>query len=89
MLYIACEYRYTHMCVSIPSKLSVPELVRYLKGTSAFMILDRHHETKNKWNRQFWSKDCYVTTIGNINEDKIRKDFTEQEDESKKEDTLV
>ncbi len=80
---------HVHLCVSIPPKLSVSEFVGYLKGKSALMIHDRHSEMTNKWNREFWARGYYVTTIGNINEDTIRKYITEQEDESKKEDTRI
>ena len=78
-----------HMCVSIPPKLSVSEFVGYLKGKSALMIHDRHPEMTNKWNREFWARGYYVTTIGNINEDTIKKYIMEQEEESKKEDTRI
>lgn len=78
-----------HLCVSIPPKLSVSEFVGYLKGKSALMIHDRHPEMTNKWNREFWARGYYVTTIGNINEDTIRKYITEQEEESKREDTRI
>ncbi|MGN0691171.1 MAG: IS200/IS605 family transposase [Oscillospiraceae bacterium] len=80
---------HVHMCVSIPPKLSVSEFVGYLKGKSALMIHDRHPEMTNKWNREFWARGYYVTTIGNVNEETIRKYITEQEDESKKEDTHI
>ena len=78
-----------NLCVSIPPKLSVSEFVGYLKGKSALMIHDRHPEMTNKWNREFWARGYYVTTIGNINEYTISKYITEQEDESKREDTRI
>lgn len=78
-----------HMCVSIPPKLSVSEFVGYLKGKSALMTHDRHPEMTNKWNRKFWARGYYVTTIGNINEETIKKYIMEQEEESKKEDTRI
>lgn len=73
-----------HIYVSISSKLSVLEFVGYLKGKSALMLHDRHPEMTNKWNRECWARGYYVTTIGNINEETIRKYITEQEEESKK-----
>ena len=33
---------HVHLCVSIPSKLSISDFVGYLKGKSALMIFDRH-----------------------------------------------
>ncbi len=73
-----------HICVSIPPKLSVSEFVGYLKGKSALMIHDKHPEMTNKWNREFWARGYYVTTIGNINEETIKKYIVEQEEESKR-----
>lgn len=75
---------HVHMCVSIPPKLSVSEFVGYLKGKSALMLHDRHPEMTNKWNRECWAREYYVTTIGNINEETIRKYITEQEEETPK-----
>ena len=78
---------HVHLCVSIPPKLSMSEFVRYLKGKSALMIHDKHPEMSNKWNREFWARGYYVTTIGNINEETIKKYISEQAKESKEEDT--
>lgn len=80
---------HVHICVSIPPKLSVSEFVGYLKGKSALMIHDKHPELANKWNREFWARGYYVTTIGNINEETIKKYIAEQEDETKREDMRI
>ena len=60
---------HVHLCVSIPPKLSVSEFVGYLKGKSALMIHDKHPEMGSKWNREFWAREYYVLTIGNVNEE--------------------
>ena len=75
-----------HMYVKIPPKLSISEFVGYLKGKSALMIHDRYPEMTNKWNREFWARGYYVTTIGNVNEETIKKYIAEQSEESRKED---
>ena len=94
-----CEYKkveiiegavcsdHVHLCVSIPPKLSISEFVGYLKGKSALMINDKHPEMGSKWNRSFWARGYYVTTIGNINEETIKNYIREQAEESKIEDT--
>lgn len=94
-----CEYKkveiiegavcsdHVHICVSIPPKLSVSEFVGYLKGKSALMILDKHPEQGTKWNRAFWARGYYVSTIGNITEETIRRYIQEQQEEAKKEET--
>lgn len=78
-----------HICVSIPPKISVSGFVGYLKGKSALMIHDKHSEFANKWNREFWARGYYVTTIGNINEETIKKYIAEQEEETKREDMRI
>jgi len=94
-----CEYKkveiiegavcqdHVHLCVSIPPKYSVSEFVGYLKGKSALMIFDKHPNQGSKWNRAFWARGYYVSTIGNITEDAIKKYIQEQQKESMKEDT--
>ena len=71
-----------HLCLSIPPKLSVSEFMGYLKGKSALMIYDRHPELGNKWGRSFWARGYYVSTIGNVDEETIKKYIKEQEEES-------
>ena len=53
------------------------------------MIHDKHPELANKWNREFWARGYYVTTIGNINEETIKKYIAEQEEETKREDMCI
>ena len=76
---------HVHMCLSIPPKMNVSQFVGYLKGKSALMIYDRHPELGNKFERDFWARGYYVSTIGNVDEETIRKYIREQEEESYKE----
>ena len=73
---------HVHLCLSIPPKMSISEFMGYLKGKSALMIYDRHPELGNKWDRSFWARGYYVSTIGNVDETTIRKYIKEQEEES-------
>ena len=76
---------HVHLCVSIPPKLSVSEFVGYLKGKSALMIFDKHPEIGSKWDRSFWARGYYVSTVGNITEEAIKRYIQEQQEESKQE----
>lgn len=76
---------HVHLCVSIPPKLSISEFVGYLKGKSALMIFDKHPEVGSKWDRSFWARGYYVSTVGNITEDAIKRYIQEQQEESKEE----
>lgn len=80
---------HVHICVSIPPKLSVSDFIGYLKGKSALMIHDKHPEMTNKWNRELWARGYYVTTIGNMNEETVRKYIAEQEEEYEREDMRI
>ena len=73
-----------HMYVAIPPKLSVSEFMSYLKGKSSLMFFDRHPELCPKYSdRHFWARGYYVSTVGNVNEETIRKYIQEQEENDK------
>ncbi len=76
---------HVHLCVSIPPKIAISEFMGYLKGKSALMIFDRYPELGNKFERDFWARGYYVSTIGNVDEATIRNYIKEQEEESYKE----
>jgi putative transposase len=93
-----CEYKkieiiagsvgkdHVHLCLSIPPKYSISTIVGYLKGKSALMIFDLHPDKKDRWHKNFWARGYYVTTIGNVTEDAIKKYIKEQEEADRQED---
>jgi putative transposase len=80
---------HVHLCLSIPPKLSISDFMGYLKGKSAFMIFDRHPEMGSKFNRHFWARGYYVSTIGNINEESIKTYIKNQQEEDRKKDRAL
>lgn len=71
------------MCLRIPPKYSVAQIMGYLKGKSSLMIFEQFPNLKYKYgNRYFWCKGYYVSTVG-LNEATIRKYIREQEDSDK------
>ena len=72
---------HVHICVSIPPKIAISEFMGYLKGKSALMIFDKHPELGNKFERDFWARGYYVSTIGNVDEATIKNYIKEQEEE--------
>lgn len=76
-----------HLSLAIPPKYSISNFMGYLKGKSTLMIYDRHPDLQSKWDKGFWARGYYVSTIGNITEEAIRKYIREQAEESRKEDT--
>ena len=77
---------HVHLCVSIPPKLSVSDFVGYLKGKSALMIFDKHPEMGNKWDRSFWARGYYASTVGNVDEETVKEYIRRQTEESMNED---
>ena len=72
------------MYIAIPPKLCVSEFMSYLKGKSTLMLFDRHPECRSKrGDRHFWARGYYVSTVGNVNEETVRKYIQEQEENDK------
>ena len=46
------------------------------------MIYDKHPEMESKWDRSFWARGYYVTTIGNVNEETVKEYIRRQTEES-------
>ncbi len=66
------------MYVSIPPKYCVSKVIGRIKGKSALMIFDRHPEYRKKYNRHFWARGYYCETVGNVNEETIKRYIGEQ-----------
>jgi putative transposase len=64
---------HVHLYVSILPKMSISEVMSKLKGKSSLMIFDRHPEYKDKYGRHFWPRGYYAETIGQVNEEIIKK----------------
>lgn len=70
---------HVHLYVSIPPKMSISDVMSKLKGKSALMIFDRHPEYRDKYGKHFWARGYYAETIGQVNEDTIKKYIEEQD----------
>jgi len=78
-----------HLCVSIPPKLSVSSFMGYLKGKSALMIFDRHPQMGTKWDRSFWARGYYVSTVGEVDKESVSGYIIAQQEESYQEDRAI
>ena len=75
---------HVHMYIAVPPKISISDVMAYLKGKSSLMIFDRHPEYRPKWgDRHFWAREYYVTTVGNVNETTIREYIRNQGEEDR------
>lgn len=49
-----------------------------LKEKRSLMIFVKYPEIGNKWDRSFWARGYYVSSLGNITEDAIKRYIQEQ-----------
>ena len=74
------EQDHIHCFISAPPKLSVTDIVRYLKGISGRFLFIEFPEINNKlWNGHLWNDSYFVETIGSTSEENIRKYIERQQ----------
>ena len=79
---------HVHMCVSIPPKYSVAQVVGFMKGKSAIYIARNFGgRQRNFVGESFWARGYYVSTVGR-DEETIKAYIKNQEAEDRKEDQL-
>lgn len=73
---------HVHLLVSAPPKLSVTNIVRWLKGITAFQLFRQCPELQTHYwkqkNRHLWSPSYYVESIGTVNEQAVAKYIDDQ-----------
>ena len=75
---------HVHMCLSIPPKYAVSNVVGFIKGKGAISIAREFRgKTKNFTGENFWARGYFVSTVG-LGEDKVRKYIREQEREDER-----
>lgn len=56
---------YVHMCLSIPLKYAVSNVVRFIKGKSAIQIARKFGgRQRNITGEHFWARGYFVSTVG-------------------------
>ena len=72
---------HVHLVVTVPPKVSISELMGFLKGKTAIGIFKHYAHLRRKpyWGNHFWSRGYCVTTIG-LDEEKIRRYVKYQEE---------
>ena len=72
---------HVHMCLSIPPKYAVSNVVGSIKGKSAISIARNFRgKSKNFTGENFWARGYFVSTVG-LDEDMVRNYIREQERE--------
>jgi putative transposase len=70
---------HVHMCLSIPPKYAVSNVVGYLKGKSAISIARQFKgRQRNFEGEAFWARGYYVSTVG-LDENTIKEYIRNQE----------
>lgn len=79
---------HVHMCISIPPKYSVSNVVGYLKGKSAIVIARRFGGRKRNFTGEvFWARGYFVSTVG-LDEAMVRAYIRNQEREDERYDQM-
>lgn len=72
---------HVHMCISIPPKVAVANVVGYMKGKSAITIARRFMgRARNFTGEVFWARGYFVSTVG-LDEDMVRAYIRHQDSE--------
>jgi len=75
---------HVHMCISIPPKYAVSNVVGYLKGKSAIQIARTFRgRRRNFTGENFWARGYFVSTVG-LDEDMVRAYIRHQEAEDER-----
>jgi putative transposase len=70
---------HVHMCLAIPPKYAISDVIGMLKGKVAIRLFNRFPELRKKyWGNHFWSRGYYVNTVGK-NEEQIRQYIKDQD----------
>ena len=86
-----CEYKgieiieakacsdHIHMCLSIPPKYAVANIIGYLKGKSTMIIFEKFSKLRSNFKgNSFWARGYYVNTVG-LNEQVVKDYIKNQE----------
>ena len=74
------EQDHVHCFISAPPKLSVTQIVKYLKGISGNVLLKEFPQLRQVlWKGQLWNGSYFVETIGSANEEAIRRYIQKQQ----------
>jgi putative transposase len=77
-----------HMCISIPPKYAVSNVVGYIKGKSAIQIARKYGgRQRNFTGESFWARGYYVSTVG-LDEAMVRAYIRNQEAEDERYDQM-
>lgn len=75
------ENDHVHCFVSAPPKISVTQIVKYLKGISGNQLFREYPQLrKSLWKGQLWNGSYFCETIGSTSEENILRYIESQKD---------
>lgn len=74
---------HVHMCIEIPPKYAVSQIIGFLKGKSAIAIARLQGRERNYTGAHFWARGYAVSTVG-FDEEIIKKYIRDQKEEDDK-----
>ena len=75
---------HVHMCISIPPKHAVANVIGYIKGKSAiFIARNLMGKKRNFTGESFWARGYFVTTVG-LDEETVKQYIRDQEKEDER-----
>lgn len=73
------EWDRCHCFVSAPPKLSITDIMKYLKGITGRKLFQEYPELRdNLWKGELWNHSYYVETIGSVSEENIKRYIEKQ-----------
>lgn len=75
------ENDHVHCFVSAPPKISVTQIVKYLKGISGNQLFREYPQLrKSLWKGQLWNGSYFCETVGSTSEENILRYIERQKD---------
>ena len=81
---------HVHMLLSCPTTMSPSQIAQYLKGRSSHLLQDEFPELKRRyWGPHMWARGYFCGTVGEVDEETIKRYVEEQGAREEKTFTIV
>lgn len=81
---------HVHMLLSCPATMAPSKIVQYLKGRSSRLLQEEFPELKKRyWGQHMWARGYFCGTVGQVDEETIRRYVETQGEEEGKSFTIV
>lgn len=70
ILAMECHIDHVHMFISVLPQLSIPEIMKYIKGATSHKLRNEFVELQNM--PSLWTRSYFVSTAGNVSSETIK-----------------